>query len=58
MTNNSPSGKRSAVGRSIIPGKPKLPADTRCVSLSAKWGKNKDAAITMSEIALFIIFLI
>ena len=58
MTTNSPSGKRSAVGRSMIPGKPKLPADTRCVSLAAKWGENKDAEILMSETALFIIFLI
>ena len=28
-----------------MPGKPKLPTDTRCASLAAKWGKNKDAAI-------------
>ena len=32
---NSPSGKRSAVGRSTMPGRAKLPADMRCVSLAA-----------------------
>ena len=58
VTTNSPSGKRCAVGRSMIPGSPKLPAATRCASLAAVWGKNKDAEIIKSDTEIIILLLI
>ena len=55
MATNSPSGKRLAVGRSIMPGSPKLPTVTRCGSLAKAECKNKNVQKTVSETALFII---
>ena len=52
MTINSPSGKRSAVGVSMIPGNPKLPVVTRCQLLAAKLGKHKNVPTTVNEITL------
>ena len=54
MTTNSPSGNRRAVGRSTIPGKPKLPTKMGFASLAAAQGTNNDVNKIISDTEVFI----
>ena len=55
---NSPSGNRLAVGRSMIPGSPKLPTLTCRVSLAAAKGKNKNVKKMITAVDATIILFI
>ena len=55
---NAPSGKRRAVGRSIMPGRPKLPKATRFVSLATLSGNKKGTKAIISDSEIIILMLI
>ena len=42
----------------MVPGSPKLPTLARCMSLAAKWGKNKDVEIIISGSRVSILWFI